>query len=31
MSDSVDNAGGGLLAVVMKNTTASQDVEFASS
>jgi hypothetical protein len=29
MIDSGSSAGGGLLAAVMKNATASQDVEFA--
>jgi phosphoribosylaminoimidazole carboxylase (NCAIR synthetase) len=29
MVDSVGSVGGGLLAAVMKNATASQDVEFA--
>ncbi len=29
MIDSVGSAGGGLLAAVIKNTTATQDVEFA--
>lgn len=29
MIDSVGSAGGGVLTAVMKNATASQDVEFA--